>query len=75
MTFLGVQVQQLGAFHVFNLSEYAYELFDIMAIIRTEIAYVHAFENILLVRDGTLEGIGKALKAVLPGIVHQSFSV
>ena len=49
MSLLRVQMQQLGTFHILHLSEDAYQLFHIMSVEGTEIAYIHTFEHVLLV--------------------------
>ena len=47
--FLGVQVQQLRTFHVFQLAQQSHYLLDIMPVEWAEVADVHALEDVLLV--------------------------
>ena len=75
MSLLGVQVQQLGTFHILDLSHNTHQLLDIMSVEGAEIADIHAVKDILLVSNGTLDGIRQALDAVLAVIIHQSFAV
>ena len=46
-----------------------------MTIEGSEVAYVHAIEDVLLVSDGTLDGVRKSLDTVLTLIIHHPFAV
>ena len=54
VAFLGVQMEQLGTFHVLQLAHDAYQFLDIMTIEGPEIADVHTFKHVLLMRNGRL---------------------
>ena len=73
--FLGVQMQQLRTFHVLYLLQYSHQLFDVVAVKGTEVADVHAVEDVLLVGNGALDGIRQSLDAVLAVIVQQTLVV
>ena len=60
VSFLRVQMQQLGAFHVLQLSQDAHQLLHVVSVERSEVAYVHALEDVLLLGNGTLDGIGQS---------------
>ena len=49
VSFLGMQVQQLRTFHVFQLAQQSHYLLDIMSVEWSEVADVHALEDVLLV--------------------------
>ena len=48
LAFYGVYVQQFRAFHVFQVSQYAYQFLDIVPVNGAEVAYVHALKYVLL---------------------------
>ena len=50
-------MQQLRTLHVLYLTENAHKLSDIIAVEGTEVPDVHSLENVLLMADGTLQGI------------------
>ena len=43
-----MQVQQLGATHVFDVVQHLGQFHYVMPIYRAKIAYVHAFKDVLL---------------------------
>ena len=55
--FLCMQVQQLRPFHILHLTEDTYQLFYVVTVEGTEVTDVHAFKNVLLMRDGAFHGI------------------
>ena len=60
----GVQVQQLRPPHVFQLAQYAHQLFHVMPVERPEIAYVEPLEYVLLVAEGRFERVAQAYEAL-----------
>jgi hypothetical protein len=52
-----VQMQQLGALHVLELPEQAHHLLDVVPVEGSEVADVHTLEDVLLMADGTLDGV------------------
>ena len=62
LAFHGVEMQELGTAHVLELFQYAHHLADIVAVERSEVAYVHALEDILLMGKRRLQGIVEADK-------------
>ena len=50
-------MQQFGAFHVLQLSQDAHDFSHVVSIKRSEVPDVHAFEDVLLVADGRLDGV------------------
>ena len=75
VTFLGVQMEQLGTFHPLQLSEDAHQFLDVVPVERPEVADVHAFEHVLLVGDGRLHRIGEADESAAAVVLHQSYLV
>ena len=75
VAFLSMKMQKLWTFHRLQLSEDTYQFFYVMTIERTEIADVHAIEDVLLVGNGTLDSIRKALDTFLAFIVHHTILV
>ena len=53
----GVQMQQLWSAHVLKLFKYAHHLAHIVAVERSEVAYVHALKNVLLMSQRRLQGV------------------
>ena len=49
LAFYRMQVQEFGTVHIFDFAQNAYQFDDIVSVRRSEIADVHAFENILLI--------------------------
>ena len=66
----GVDMQQLGAVHVLDDSQSAHQLYDIVSVGRSEVADVHAFEDVLLAGDDALQRIVEADDALLAVFVH-----
>ena len=64
-----VQVEQLRTLHVFYLAQNAHQLADVVTVVGTEVADVHAFEDVLLVREGRLQGIVHTDDALLTLVV------
>ena len=75
MSFLRVQMEQFGPLHIFHLFENTHQFLHVVTIEGTEIADVHAFKDVLLMGDGTLDGVGEADNAVLAVIVQHSLAV
>ena len=48
---------------------------NVMTIEGSEITDVHAVEDVLLVCDGTLDGVRQSLDTVLPVIIHHPFAI
>ena len=71
----GVQMEQLGPLHVLDALQHFYQLDDIMSVPRTEIADIHAFENILLVADERFDGVIEADDAFFAVVVQPSPAV
>ena len=72
--FDGVQMKQLRTFHVFKLLQHSHNFNDVVAIERTEIADVHAFEHVLLMAQCTLQRIVKADEPFAPAVVEITFA-
>ena len=72
--FDGVQMKQLRPFHVFELLQHTHNFNDVVAIERTEIADVHAFEHVLLMAQCTLQCIVKADEPFAPAVVEITFA-
>ena len=70
LAFGGVQMQQLGAFHIFELAQQAHDFGHVVPVERSEIAYVHALENVLLMTDGRFDGVVEPQNALAPVIVE-----
>ena len=75
VTLLRVQMEQLRSFHILHLSEDAHQLLHVVAVEWAEIAYVHALEDVLLVRDGTLDGIREADDPLAAVVVEHTLTV
>ena len=75
VTLLSVQVQQFRTSHVLNLSEDAHEFLDVMPVEGSEVSDVHSLEDVLLVRDGTLQGVRQADNAVFPVVIEHALAV
>ena len=72
---LGVQVQQLRTAHVLDLPEYAHQFLDVMSVEGAEVAYVHALEDVLLMRDGTLQRVRESDESLAAVVVHHALAV
>ena len=70
-----MQVQQFGTFHILDGAEYANQLFDVVSVEWTEVADIHAVKDVLLMGNGTLDGVRQALDAFLAVIIHQSLAM
>ena len=65
VAFLRMQVEQLGTFHVFELLQDTHQFLHVVTIEGTEVTYVHALEDVLLLGNGTLQGIRQTNDAFL----------
>ena len=72
VSLLRMQVQQLGASHVLNLSEDAHQLHHVVAVERPKVADVHAIENILLMRDGALQSVAQSDESLAAVVLQQA---
>ena len=63
-------MQQLGTSHLLQLPQHPNQFLHVVTVERTEVAYVHSLEDVLLVRDGTLQGVAQADKP-LTAVVFQ----
>ena len=68
-------MEQLGALHVFELAQQAHHLLHIVAIERSEVADVHALEDVLLMTDGALDGVVQANKSLPAVFIEVAFVV
>ena len=75
VAFLGVQVQQFGTAHAFQLAQDAYQFLDVVTVEGTEVADVHAFEDVLLVRNGRLDSIRQADESTTAVVLKESDAV
>ena len=71
----GVQVEQLGALHVFQLAQQAHYLLHVVAVEGSEVAYVHALEHILLMADGRLDGVVEAYQTMAAVVAEHAAAV
>ena len=60
VTFLGVQVEQFRTLHVLQLAEQSHQFLDVVSVERSEVADVHALEDVLLMRDGTFQCVAQS---------------
>ena len=72
VAFLGMEMEQFGPLHVLQLPEDAYQLLHIVAVEGSEVADVHPLEDVLLLGDGTLQGVRQTDDAFLPVFGEQS---
>ena len=75
VTFLGVQVQQLWTLHVLDLFEDAHQFLHVMSVEGTEVADVHTLEDVLLVRDGALQGVRQTDETLAPFVAEHTLAV
>ena len=75
MTFLRVQVEQLRTFHVLQLPQHAHQLLHVVSVEGPEVAYVHTFEDVLLVRDSTLQGITETDESLSAVVFQQAVTL
>ena len=68
-------MQQLRAFHVFQLRQYAHHVLYVMSVKGPEITNVHALKDILLVADSTLDCIVQTDNALASFFVQITFGV
>ena len=66
MSFLRVQMEHLRAFHVLQLSEQSNQFLHIVSVERSEVTDVHALKDVLLMRDGALQGIAETDESLTP---------
>ena len=71
----GVYVQQLRTAHVFKLAKYPHHFLHVIAVNRTEIAYVHALKHIGLRRQGRLQGVTQSDGFLPPRLVQPSVAL
>ena len=67
-----VQVEQFGASHVFQLPQHAHQPLYIVPVERPKVAYVHAFENVLLVGYGRLQRVAQSDESLSAVVVHHA---
>ena len=75
LAFHGVEMQELGAAHVLELFQYAHHLADIVAVERSEVAYVHALEDVLLMGKRRLQGIVKTDESFPAVVIEITFGM
>ena len=68
----GMQVQQLGALHVFELTQQAHHLLDVVTVEGTEVAYVHALKDILLMAQHRLDGVVESYDALAAAVAQMA---
>ena len=68
----GMQVQQLGALHVFELAQQAHHLLDVVTVEGTEVAYVHALKDILLMAQHRLDGVVESYDALAAAVAQMA---
>ena len=71
----GVQVEQLGALHVLQLPQHPHDVLHVVAVERTEVADVHALEDVLLVAQCRLQGVVEPQDAFLAVVVEVALGV
>ena len=71
----GVKVEQFRSTHILQLFEYAHGLAHIIAVERSEVAYVHTLKDILLMRERRLQGVVKAYDALATVVVEVAHGV
>ena len=72
---LWVKVEQFRSTHILQLFEYAHGLAHIIAVERSEVAYVHTLKDILLMRERRLQGVVKAYDALATVVVEVAHGV
>ena len=72
MSLLGVQVQQFGAGHILQLTQYAHQFLHVVSVKRSEVLYVHTVKNVLLVADGALHGVAQSYQPLLAVVGHHT---
>ena len=72
---LGVQVQQLWPLHFLYLLEDAHQFLHVVAVEGPEVAYVQPLEDVLLLRDGTLQGVRQAYDALATVVREHALAV
>ena len=75
VTFLGVQVQQFRPLHVLDLFEDAHQFLHVMSVEGTEVTDVHTLEDVLLVRDGTLQSVRQTDETLAPFVAEHALAV
>ena len=75
MPFLRMQMEQLGATHVLQLSQDANQVFHAMPIEWTKVANVHPFEDILLMRYSALQRVTQSDQPILPIIMQHAMAL
>ena len=68
----GMQMQELRSAHFLQLPENAHQLLHVMSVERSEIADVHAFEDVLLVGQCRLQRIVQSNEAFAAVVVHHA---
>ena len=70
-----VQVQEFRAAHVLQLVQYAHQFHHVVAVERTEVAYVHALEDVLLMGKRRLDGVVEAYESLATVVVEIALRV
>ena len=70
-----VEMQQLGAPHILELAHDPHHFLDVVSVKGSEVADVHAFKDILLMADSTLQGIVEPDDAFPPVVVEIALGV
>ena len=68
----GLHMQQFGAFHVLDVVEHPDKGIYIMAVNRSEIAYIKTFEYILLIQQQRFQRIVETEHGTLAAVSHQT---
>ena len=72
LTLDGVEVEELRPAHVLDAAQNIDKSYDIVAVGGAEIAYVHALEHVLLVREQRFQGVAEANDGPTARIVQDS---
>ena len=69
-SFYRVKMKQFGTSHILELTHDPYHFLHIVPVEGSEVADVHALKDILLMADGTLQGIVESDDSLPPVIVE-----
>ena len=72
LAFLSVQMQELRPLHLLELLQDTHQVLHIVPIDRSEVAYVHTLEDVLLLRNGAFQTVAQADERLAAIIVHQA---
>ena len=75
LAFGGVEMQQFWTLHVFQLAQQAHHLRHVVPVERTEVAYVHSLEDVLLVAQRRLQRVVEPYDAFSPVVVEIALGV